>query len=86
MKSESENPDGAANLIRKLQLIQQALIRQPKTGAENSPDQETQQGEETEVEPPRPGRRRKGKKKRRKRLQEARNTLEESGETQFEKH
>ena len=79
MKSENKNPEGAANLIRKLQLIQQALIKKQNT--ENSEDQETQQREETEVEPPRPGRRRKGKKKRRNRLQDVRNTLEESGKT-----
>ena len=85
VKSETKSPEGAANLIRKLQLIQQALINQPKTGTEKSQDQETQQREETEVEPPRAGRRRKGKKKkkRRNRVQEARNTLEESGETKF---
>ena len=84
VKSETKSPEGAANLIRKLQLIQQALINQPKTGTEKSQDQETQQREETEVESPRAGRRRKGKKKRRRnRVQEARNALEESGETKF---
>ncbi len=84
VSSENENPEGAANLIRKLQLIQQALINHPST--ETSEDQGTQQREETELEPPRPGRRRKGKKKRRNRLQEVRNALEESGETQLVKY
>ena len=82
--SENKNPQGAVNLIRKLQLIQQALINKPNT--ENSEDQETQEREETGVASPEPGRRRKGKKKRRNRLQEARNTLEESGETQLVKY
>ena len=84
VKSENKNPEGAANLIRKLQLIQEALINKPSTTG-GSEGQETPQREETEVEPLRPGRRRKGKKKRRNGLQEARNTLEESGETEFEK-
>ena len=83
VKSENKNPEGAANLIRKLQLIQEALINKPSTTG-GSEGQETPQREETEVEPLRPGRRRKGKKKRRNGLQEARNTLEESGETEFE--
>ena len=88
--SENKNPQGAVNLIRKLQLIQQALINKPNT--ENSEDQETQETqetperEETGVASPEPGRRRKGKKKRRNKLQEARNTLEESGETQLVKY
>ena len=84
VKSEDKKPQDAVNLIRKLQLIQQALIKKQNT--ENSEDQETQQREETGLASPQPGRRRKGKKKRRNRLQDARNTLEESGETQFVKY
>ena len=85
VKSETNNPEGTANLIRKLQLIQQALINKPKTVS--SEDQETaeREREDTEVEPLRPGRRRKGKKRKRNRLQNARNTLEESGEIGFVK-
>ena len=88
VKSENKSPQDAVNLIRKLQLIQQALMKK-QTNTENSEDQETQETQETQlreetgVASPQPGRRRKGKKKRRNRLQEARNTLEESGETQF---
>ena len=61
-------------------MIQQALINQNPPRTENSEDQATGPREETELEPSPPGRRQKGKRKGRKRLQEARNTLEESGE------
>ena len=78
MKSENKNPEGAANLIRKLQLIQQALINNPSTGRSEE-DQDADQREEAVVEPLIPRKRRKGKKKRRNELKDARTVLEESG-------